>query len=155
MIARTPALPRQRPTARSVMRSSPGKPARGTEKQMQELRQFAQTLIAGRRLLASALLALFALGIFAHVLLGNNGWVSYRLKQAEYRKLQDEIQRVDEENRSLEAQIKALKSDPKAIEREAREKLHYAKPGEVIYLMPEQAGQDSNQPTQQAEVQRR
>ncbi len=38
----------------------------------------------------------------------------------------------------MRQQIERLKSDPDAIEREAREKLHYAKPGEVIYTLPEQ-----------------
>ena len=109
------------------------------ERQVNEVQQFVQRLVAWRRLLASALLALFAVGIFAHVLLGNNGWLSYRRKQADYHKLQDDIERMDEENRRLEAEIKALKSDPKAIEKEAREQLRYAKPGEVIYLMPEQS----------------
>ena len=38
----------------------------------------------------------------------------------------------------MEHQIDHLKSDPDAIEREAREKLHYARPGEVIYALPDQ-----------------
>jgi len=37
----------------------------------------------------------------------------------------------------LKQSIDRLKSDPDAIEHEAREKLHYAKPGEVIYTLPE------------------
>ena len=106
---------------------------------MNQVQQFVQKLVAGRRLLASALLALFAVGIFAHVLLGNNGWVSYRQKQAEYQKLEEEIRRMEEENRLRENEIKALKSDPKEIEKVAREQLRYAKPGEVIYLLPESA----------------
>jgi cell division protein FtsB len=36
----------------------------------------------------------------------------------------------------LRERIERLKSDPDAIEHEAREKLHYAKPGEVIYALP-------------------
>jgi cell division protein FtsB len=36
----------------------------------------------------------------------------------------------------MKDRIEHLKSDPDAIEREAREKLHYAKPGEVIYTLP-------------------
>ncbi len=119
---------------------------------MNQVQQFVQRLVAWRRLLASALLALFAVGIFAHVLLGNNGWLSYRRKQADYHKLQDDIERMDEENRRLEAEIKGLKSDPKAIEKEAREQLRYAKPGEVIYLMPEQS---SNPAAPQTEAHRR
>ena len=119
---------------------------------MQRVEQFVQKLVAWRRLVASAVLALFAVGIFTHVLLGNNGWLSYRNKQAESQKLQDEIQRVDEENRRLETEIKALKSDPKAIEKEAREQLRYAKPGEVIYLIPEQSPKPA---APQTEAQRR
>ena len=122
---------------------------------MDKLQQFAQTMVAERRLLASALLAIFAVAIFAHVLFGNNGWMSYRQKQAEYQKLQDELQRMDEENRRLDAEIKGLKSDPKAIEKEAREQLRYAKPGEVIYLLPEQPGQHSGAAVPQTEAQRR
>jgi cell division protein FtsB len=34
-------------------------------------------------------------------------------------------------------QIERLKSDPDAIEHKAREELHYAKPGEVIYTLPQ------------------
>ena len=122
---------------------------------MNQVQQFVEKLVAWRRLLASALLALFAVGIFAHVLLGNNGWLSYRRKQAEYQKLHDEIQRTDEENLRLEAEIKALRSDPKAIEKEAREQLRYAKPGEMIYLLPEQPVQSSNPAAPQTEAKRR
>ena len=121
---------------------------------MDKLQQFVQKLAGGHRRLASALLAVFAIGIFAHALFGNNGWMSYRQKQTEYQKLQDELQRMDDENRRLDAEIKALKSDPKAIEKEAREQLRYAKPGEVIYLLPEQR-QSSSLAAQQTEAQRR
>jgi cell division protein FtsB len=37
----------------------------------------------------------------------------------------------------MRQQIERLKSDSDAIEHEAREKLHYAKPGEVIYTLPD------------------
>jgi cell division protein FtsB len=38
----------------------------------------------------------------------------------------------------LRQQVERLKSDPNAIEQAARERLHYAKPGEVIYALPAQ-----------------
>jgi cell division protein FtsB len=38
----------------------------------------------------------------------------------------------------MRQQVERLNTDPEAIEREAREKLHYAKPGEVIYALPAQ-----------------
>jgi cell division protein FtsB len=43
---------------------------------------------------------------------------------------------MQQQNSILEKQIKALKSDPQAIEKEARESLHYARPGEVVYTLP-------------------
>src|SRR6266702_97367 len=112
-------------------------------------REFVEKLVEWRRLLASAAFALIAIGLCAHRLLGNNGWVSYRQKKAEYRQLQQEVQRLDEQNQQLDSEIKNLKNDPKAIEKEAREQLRYAKPGEVIYLLPEQAGQHPAQATPQ------
>jgi cell division protein FtsB len=119
------------------------------------LQEFAQKLIQRRRLLASAVFAMIAVGLCAHAMLGTNGWMSYRQKRAEYQKLQKDLQRMDEENRRLDAEIRALKSDPKAIEKEAREQLRYAKPGEVIYLLPEQPGKNSQQTAPQTEAAQR
>lgn len=128
---------------------------RGIDDPVRRVQEFAQRLMQWRRLLASAVLAMIAVGLCAHVLLGNNGWMSYRQKRAEYQKLQKDLQRMDDENRRLDAEIKALKSDPKAIEKEAREQLRYAKPGEVIYLLPEQPGQHAPQTAPQTEAARR
>jgi len=50
--------------------------------------------------------------------------------------LQREIKDLEQENAQLRQRIGRLQSDPDAIEHEAREKLHYAKPGEVIYTLP-------------------
>jgi cell division protein FtsB len=57
-------------------------------------------------------------------------------KRAEDRQLQKEIQDLEQENAHLREHNERLKSDPNAIEHEAREKLHYTKPGEVIYTLP-------------------
>ena len=61
------------------------------------------------------------------------------------RELQKQISDIQQENAQLRKQIERLKSDPDAIEREAREKLHYARPGEVIYTLPD-APQPQAQP---------
>ena len=60
----------------------------------------------------------------------------WQQKRAEDRELQKEIKDLEQENAQLRQQIERLKSDPDAIEHEAREKLHYAKPGEVIFTLP-------------------
>jgi cell division protein FtsB len=119
------------------------------------LRESVQKLVQWRRLLASAAFALITIGLCAHVLLGNNGWVKYRAKKAEYQQLQQDLKRMDDDKQRLDSEIKALKSDPKAIEKEAREQLRYAKPGEIIYLLPEQAVPHPAQPPQQPESARR
>lgn len=114
---------------------------------MKQVQEFVQQVVQRRRLMASAALALLAISICAHVVFGNNGWMAYRQKKAEYQKLQQDLKRLDDENHQLDSDIKALKSDPKAIEKEAREQLRYAKPGEVIYLLPEQPGQSQTNQT--------
>ncbi len=115
------------------------------------VREFVSNLVRWRRLLASAACAVIAVCLCAHALLGENGWIAYRHKKAEYQNLQQELRRIDEENKRLDAEIRALKSDPKAIEKEAREQLRYAKPGEVVVLLPEpRSAVQTPQPTESA-----
>ena len=51
--------------------------------------------------------------------------------------LQNEVGRLQVENDQQVEQIKSLKSDPAAIEKEAREQLRYARPGEIILVAPD------------------
>jgi len=71
-----------------------------------------------------------------HVIYGKHGLSVWLQKRAEDRELRIQIQDLQQENMQLRDRIEHLKSDPDAIEHEAREKLHYAKPGEVIYTLP-------------------
>jgi cell division protein FtsB len=89
-----------------------------------------------RRKLATAGVGLLALVLAFHIVFGANGIVVYQKKRAEYRTLQKDLEQLQKDNQALSDQIRALKTDPQAIEREAREQLRYARPGEVIYLMP-------------------
>jgi cell division protein FtsB len=77
-----------------------------------------------------------ALLLMGHVINGKNGLSVWQQKRAEDRDLQKQIQDVQQENAHFRQEIERLKTDPDAIEHEAREKLHYAKPGEVIYSLP-------------------
>ena len=80
---------------------------------------------------------LLALLVTWHVVNGRHGLSVWQHERVEDRQLQQEIQDLEQENSSMQQQIDRLKNDPDAIEREAREKLHYAKPGEVIYALPD------------------
>jgi len=90
-----------------------------------------------RRRLATFGVGLLTLWLAFRAVSGPNGWNVYRQKKLEYRQLQQEIQQLQKENQELERRVQSLKSDPNAIEKEAREQLRYAKPGEIIYVMPE------------------
>ncbi len=86
-----------------------------------------------------------ALLVMTHVVNGKNGLTVWHQKRAEDKQLQQEIKQLEQENAALREQVERLKSDPDAIEHEAREKLHYAKPNEVIVALPAQQ-QDQAQP---------
>ena len=92
--------------------------------------------LRSRRKLATAGVALLACLLAVHVVAGPNGLFPYQQKRAEYRKLGKEVEQLQVENERLAKQIESLKSDPQAIEREAREQLRYARPGEVVYTLP-------------------
>jgi cell division protein FtsB len=72
---------------------------------------------------------------------GANGMVMYRHKRTEYHVLQQKIKAMQEENERLARENRALRSEPSAIEKEAREQLHYTKPGEVVYVRPDSQSQ--------------
>jgi len=82
-------------------------------------------------------LALIMLFLIVHELFGEHGYLALRRRRQELETLQTEVKRLQEENQKLEQEIKALKSDPNAIEKLAREQLKLARPGEVIYALPE------------------
>lgn len=86
----------------------------------------------------TAIVVILALLVTWHVIYGKHGLSVWQQKRAEDRALQQEIKNLQQENAQMRQQIQNLQSDPDAIEREAREKLHYAKPGEVIYNLPNQ-----------------
>jgi cell division protein FtsB len=72
------------------------------------------------------------------VVSGPNGWLAYHSKRVEYQQLQREVQGLQKQNEELGHRVKALGSDPQAIEKEAREQLRYVRPGEMVYVLPDQ-----------------
>jgi cell division protein FtsB len=89
-----------------------------------------------RRLGTGAAL-LIIVGLLLHAMYGANGMSVYRQKRAELQSLRSEVERLQKENDQHVDQIRSLKSDPAAIEKEAREQLRYARPGEVVLVPPD------------------
>jgi len=79
---------------------------------------------------------------------GDRGYFEGRRRSAAYAVLTAEVERMRAENATLAADVAALKTDPYVIEKLAREKLGYARPGEVIYLFPpaEDGAHDTHAP---------
>ena len=67
-----------------------------------------------------------------HVVNGKHGLSVWEQKRVEDKQLQREIDELQQENARLRVRVDKLKSDPDEIEHEAREKLRYARQGEVI-----------------------
>jgi cell division protein FtsB len=86
-----------------------------------------------RRRIATGAVIAAALTFGYHAISGGNGLNVYGQRRAEDRTVQKRIGELQKENARLDQQVKALKTDPDAIEHEARERLHYARPGEVIW----------------------
>jgi cell division protein FtsB len=102
----------------------------------EKLRPASTWLYHSRRRLATAGVGVLTVWLFLHVMFGANGMVVYRQKRAEYQSLRHEIDQLQKENDHYTDQINALETNPKTIEKEAREQLHYARPGEVVYVAP-------------------
>jgi cell division protein FtsB len=80
---------------------------------------------------------LVAVGAY-HVICGDHGLLAYRRAKQHYQLLQQQNATLRQENRVLQEQIDKLNSrDPATIERQAREQLRMAKPGELIFALPE------------------
>ena len=99
-------------------------------------RPFLIAVYAFRRRIATLAVAVIAGWLFLHVMFGSNGMMAYKQKRAEYELLRKQVVQVQQENDRYTQVIQSLKSDQTAIEKEAREQLGYAKPGEYVYVAP-------------------
>ena len=90
----------------------------------------------GWRPAGTALSVALALLFAWSVINGRHGLSTWYQQRNQEKQLKHEIEDLQRENSHLRTHVDRLKNNPEAIEHEAREKLHYAKPGEVIYTLP-------------------
>lgn len=100
------------------------------------LRRVLRHPLLGWRKVATVVAAVLAVGLAYHVVFGQNGLTEYDRKRHETRELASEQRRLTEENSFYRGHVRRLETDPDAIEHQAREELHYTRPGEVIYTLP-------------------
>jgi cell division protein FtsB len=94
----------------------------------------------GWRKVATGAAALLALAMGYHVIFGQNGLTVYQQKRQDAQSLDSQLRSLQRENDLLKGHVDRLQSDPNAIEHQAREELHYTRPGEVIVYMPQTSG---------------
>jgi len=89
----------------------------------------------GRQIVFFVVLVAAAIILVAAVT-GDRGYLDVRRQRAEVSKLRAEVAALRRENVVLLQEVRALRKDPYLIESLAREKLGYAKPGELIFQFP-------------------
>jgi cell division protein FtsB len=90
--------------------------------------------------------ALLVLAVAYHVVFGQNGLTSYQQKRHDATTLDSQLKSLKHENGLLKGHVDRLQNDPGAIEHQAREELHYTRPGEVIYTLPASSPSASKAP---------
>jgi cell division protein FtsB len=106
------------------------------------LRMVDRVQLSWRKVATGAAAAL-ALAMGYHVIFGQNGLTAYQQKRQETQALDNQLHSLQRENDLLKGHVDRLQSDPNAIEHQAREELHYTRPGEVIYTLPATPSQRS------------
>lgn len=112
----------------------------GVEGKTKRLRKGRSVLRLGWRKVATVVAAGLTVSMAYHVMFGPNGLTVYQNKRESSRDLQRQSISLTRENEVLKRHIARLESDPDAIEHQAREELHYTRPGEVIYTLPPYPG---------------
>lgn len=102
------------------------------------------SVVGGWRRWATVATAGLAIGLGYHVVFGQNGLISYERKTHDAKLLDQQLKTLQHENELLKGHVERLQNDPSAIEHQAREELHYTRPGEVIYTLPPTAANSTS-----------
>ena len=105
-------------------------------KWMRRLSWVGERLYSNRRRIATVAVAILTVLVGYHVIFGRDGLTAFHNKQHDLRDLQNETGMLQRENGQLQGHVDRLTNDPNAIEHQAREDLHYTRPGEVIVTLP-------------------
>ena len=124
-----------RPDLRAVVDRAPQAEAFAAS-WIERVRPYLMEIYVLRRRIATVTVVVVTALLFVHVMFGANGMVVYKKKRAELQNLRQRIVQVQQDNDRYSRQIDGLKNDKTAVEKEAREQMGYARPGEVVYVPP-------------------
>lgn len=89
------------------------------------------------------LLGIADLALLGRVIWGSPGFMEYRELKMRYANLQAKIKDLDAQNLAISRDIRLLRSDSEYVEKMIRQKLHYLRDNEMVYIFPKPA----NSPT--------
>lgn len=78
--------------------------------------------------------------LFSKMIWGPTGIMEYRALKQQHGNLKTEIARLDAENMILSRDIRLMQSDPLYVEKMVRQRLHYLRDNEIVYLFATQVG---------------
>ncbi len=101
------------------------------------IERLSARVLGMKRKAATVILVMLSLSLAGYAIFGHDGLVAYQHKQRQAAELQRQILNLQKENQRLALHDQRLQGDRDTIEYEAREQMHYTRPGEVIYTLPE------------------
>lgn len=84
-------------------------------------------------------LGLLNMVLFVRMVWGPTGLIEYRELKQQYAELEKQIAGLDTENLALSREIRLLQSDSQYMEKVIRQRLHFVRDNEVLYLFGETA----------------
>lgn len=81
-----------------------------------------------------SVLGLINIALLCKAIWGPTGLMEYHALKAEYAALQEKIAILDTENMALSRDIRLMQSDPQYVEKMVRQKLHYLRDNEIVYI---------------------
>lgn len=98
--------------------------------------RLSKRVLEMRRKAATVVLVALSLSLGVYAVIGRDGLLAYQHKQRQAEQLRQQILSLQKENGRLALHDQRLQNDRDTIEYEAREQMHYTRPGEVIYTLP-------------------
>jgi cell division protein FtsB len=77
---------------------------------------------------------------------GAHGLMAMHRSKVQMQVIQAKIDKLDQENRDLQQRIENLKTNPSAIEKIARDRMGLARPGELIFRLPDTKSAQTSAP---------
>lgn len=74
------------------------------------------------------------LALMGKIIWGPTGLMEYKALKERHAALQERVASLDAENMALSRDIRLIQTDPQYVEKMVRQKLHYLRDNEIVYI---------------------